>query len=105
MKHIAKVIPGENFTLVLLFESGEVRLVDMKPVIRGEGVWSELRDPDMFATVRVQEKFGGLEWANGLSYCPDSAFIDSDEPPLWLLQELFDVYSDKKKDEAQRKVG
>jgi hypothetical protein len=49
MKHITKVIPGEDFTLVLLFESGEVRFVDMKPFISGKGVWSELRDPEMFA--------------------------------------------------------
>lgn len=105
MKHIAKVIAGEDFTLVLLFESGELRFVDMKPFISGEGVWSELRDPKMFATVKVQERFGGLEWANGLSYCPDSAFLDSTEPPLRLLKELFDVYSDKKKDVGERKAG
>jgi hypothetical protein len=55
--------------------------------------------------VKVQEKFGGLEWANGLSYCPDSAFLDSKEPPLWLMKELFDVYTDKKKDTVERKAG
>ena len=105
MKHIAKVIVGDDFTLVLLFESGEIRRVDMKPFISGEGEWSELRAPEMFATVKAQGKFGGLEWANGLSYCPISAFKDSTEPPLWLLRELFEVYADKRKEEADRKAG
>ena len=105
IKHITKVIPGEDLTLVLLFASGEVRWLDMKPFVSGEGEWSELRDPKMFATVKVQDKFGGLEWANGLSYCPISAFMDSAEPPLWLLKDLLDVYADKRKEEADRKAG
>ena len=105
MKRITKVIPGDDFTLALLFASGEVRWVDMKPFISGEGEWSELRDPALFATVKVQDKFGGLEWANGLSYCPISAFMDSADPPLWLLRDLFDVYADKRKKEEERKAG
>ncbi len=101
MKSITKVIPGDDFTLILQFESGEVRFIDMKPFIGGE-VWAELQDPEMFNTVRIDD-FGGLEWGNGLSYCPDSAFMDSTELPLRLLQELIGVYHDAR--QKQQKTG
>lgn len=86
------MIPGDNFNLILLFESGEVRFIDMKPFIQ-DGVWAELQDSEMFNSVKVDD-FGGLEWANGLNYCPDSAFMDSTELPSWLLKVLVEAYDD-----------
>jgi hypothetical protein len=98
--HITKVIPQRDFTLIVLFQSGELRILDMKPCINGEGIWGQLRDWELFSKVRVQEDFGGLVWTDQLDYCPDSAFVDSEPLPLPILNELMDIYSSKKKEEA-----
>jgi len=47
--HTAKVIPQKDFTLILLFESGDLRILDMKPFIEGEGIWGQLRDWEVFS--------------------------------------------------------
>jgi hypothetical protein len=98
MSRISKVIPQEDFTLILLFQSGELRMLDMKPCINGEGVWGALRDWELFSKVQVQDDFGGLVWTDELDYCPDSAFMDSDPIPLGILKDLIDVYSIKKRE-------
>ncbi|MFH1116125.1 MAG: DUF2442 domain-containing protein [Pseudomonadota bacterium] len=91
-RYITKVIPGDDTALILQFESGEVRFLDMKPLLETE-TWEELRDPEMFGTVKI-DNVGGLEWDNGLLFSPDSAFLRSTELPLWLLQKMVDVYHD-----------
>lgn len=99
MKHVKRAIPSDNFTLVLQFESGEIRFLDMKPFTSG-GVWAELRDPKMFNTVKV-DKMGGLEWKNGLNYCPDSAFLKSTELPEWILEAMVEAYDDTRRKQRE----
>jgi hypothetical protein len=89
--HITKAIPQEDFTLILLFESGVLRILDMKSHIQGEGIWGKLRDCEVFSKVRVEEDFGGLVWTEELDYCPDSAFMDSKPLPQRMLKDLMDV--------------
>jgi hypothetical protein len=76
-KRIISAIPQKDFTLILLFDSGELRKLDMNPYIQG-GIWGQLKDWEIFCKVNVQAGFGGLIWPNGLDYCPDSAFITSE---------------------------
>jgi len=103
--HITKVIPQKDFTLILLFQSGDLRILDMKPLIKGEGIWGQLRDWEVFSRVQVQEDLGGLVWTDKLDYCPDSAFMDSEPLPLWILNDLMDVYSIKKREEEGYRVA
>ena len=103
---ITKAIPQKDFTLILLFESGDLRILDMNPCISGEGSWGQLRDWEVFSKVRVQEDFGGIVWSDELDYCPDSAFMDSKPLPLGILEDLMEVYSTKKKqDEEYQAAG
>lgn len=101
--HITKAIPQKDFTLILLFESGDLRILDMKRHIQGKGTWARLRDWEVFSKVQVQEDFGGLVWTDELDYCPDSAFMDSKPLPLGILKDLMDVYSIKKTGDAEYK--
>ena len=101
--HITKVIPQKDFTLILLFESGELRILDMKPCIKGKGIWARLRDWEVFSKVQVQEDFGGFVWTEELDYCPDSAFMDSKPLPLGILKDLMDVYSITKTGDTEYK--
>lgn len=99
--YITKAIPQKDFTLILLFESGDLRILDMKPCINSEGTWGQLRDWEAFSKVRVQEDFGGLVWTEELDYCPDSAFMDSKPLPLGILKDLVEAYSAKKKEDEE----
>ncbi len=103
--HITKVIPRKDFTLILLFQSGDLRILDMKPCINGEGIWARLRDWELFSKVQVQEDFGGLVWTDDLDYCPDSAFVDSEPLPLWILKDLMNVYSIKKSEDKDYRAA
>lgn len=98
VSHIAKVIPQKDFTLILLFQSGDLRILDMNRCINSEGTWGQLQDWELFSKVQIQEDFGGLVWTEELDYCPDSAFLDSEPPPLRIVKDLMDVYSIKKKE-------
>ncbi|MFH1116574.1 MAG: DUF2442 domain-containing protein [Pseudomonadota bacterium] len=98
--NITKVIPGDDFTLILQFESGEIRFLDMKPLLETE-TWEDLRDPAMFNTVGI-DRVGGLEWDNGLLYDPACAYRDSTEVPLPVLKVLFDVYHDHRRQELDK---
>lgn len=99
--HITKAIPLKDFTLILLFESGDLRILDMNPFINGEGIWGQLKDWDVFSKARVQEDFGGIVWTDELDYCPDSAFMDSKPLPLGILEDLMEVYSTKKREDDE----
>ncbi len=104
-RFITKAIPQKDFTLILLFQSGELRILDMKPFIRGESAWGILRDWEVFSRVQVQDDFGGLVWTDELDYCPDSAFIDSEPLPLTILNDVMEVYSLKKREEEGYRVA
>jgi hypothetical protein len=103
--YITKVIPQKDFTLILLFESGDLRVLDMKPCINSEGIWEQLKDWELFSKVQVQEDFGGLQWTDELDYCPDSAFIDSKPVPLWILKDLMEAYCAKKREDENYKAA
>jgi hypothetical protein len=103
--YISKAIPMKDFTLILLFESGDLRLLDMKPHISAEGIWARLQDWGVFSKVGVQEDFGGLQWTEELDYCPDSAFLDSEPPPLGVLKDLLEAYAAKMGEREDRAVA
>jgi len=77
MHFIVEAVPKENFILKLKFRTGEVRLMDMKPYIREGGVFGRLRDERKFREVKVQPDLGGLVWASGADFCPNTAFMES----------------------------
>ncbi|MBR3107931.1 MAG: DUF2442 domain-containing protein [Clostridia bacterium] len=65
------VEPLENYQLRVGFDNGEVRIFDVKPLIRGSWM-GELADKAYFKTVRI----GGLsvEWPHEQDICPDQLY-------------------------------
>ena len=65
------VEPLENYQLRVGFDNGEVRIFDVKPLIRGSWM-GELADESYFKTVRI----GGLsvEWPHEQDICPDQLY-------------------------------
>ena len=93
MSRIIKATPLEDYTLLLLFESGHVRLLDMKPYIEKGGVWAEINNWRAFSQVKVQEDLGGLEWPGEIDFCPETAYKVSKPVPSAILRDLTITYS------------
>ncbi len=65
------VLPLDDYCLQVGFDNGEVRIFDVKPLIRGSWM-GELKDKAYFKTVRI----GGLsvEWPHEQDICPDQLY-------------------------------
>jgi len=71
---VVRVVAAEDFTLVLAFTNGETRRFDVKPYL-AHGVFRELANPILFATVRPT--LGTIVWKNGQDLCPDTLYEES----------------------------
>ena len=59
-----------GYELLLTFEDGSVRLVDLKTHLDGE-VFEPLRDVNYFATVHLNPELDTIVWGNGADISPD----------------------------------
>jgi len=57
------------FTLLVAFDDGCEQTIDFLPVLRGE-VFGPLRDPTLFAAVRLDPESCTLVWPNGADFDP-----------------------------------
>lgn len=92
IKKIKKVIPGNDYTLEILFDNGETRLYDMSDMLYG--VFEILKNKDKFKEVFINE-FGNIawnidknvdsniHWNNRIDLCVDSVYMES-KPINWL---------------------
>jgi hypothetical protein len=74
---IADAEPLEDHLLRVTFGTGEVRVVDVKPVIDRVGgpVFEPLRDADYFARVSVDPLCGTVVWPNGADLAPTALHV------------------------------
>lgn len=87
-KRIMHVAPAENFTLLLTFDNGEKRLLDMKPILEPGTVFEPFMNKDNFNRVYL-DGTGSVAWDidpavdseevwnNKVDLCPDSCYMDS----------------------------
>ena len=59
-----------EYKLLLTFEDGVVKVVDMKPHLEGE-IFEPLKDIDYFKTVRVNLDIDTIVWENDADFSPD----------------------------------
>lgn len=59
-----------EYKLLLTFEDGDVKLVDLKPHLDGE-IFEPLKDVDYFRTVHVNSELDTIVWENGADMSPD----------------------------------
>lgn len=67
---VLTVIPREPYVVRVVFVDGEVRDVDIEPLLDGE-VFAPLRDPVEFARAFVEPETRTLAWPNGADLDPD----------------------------------
>ena len=70
-----KDVKAQNdYTLLLTFDNGEVKVFDMKPYL-DKGDFRELKDPGLFKSVKPF--LGSIQWQNELDLCPDTLYEES----------------------------
>jgi hypothetical protein len=63
-----------DYTLILTFHNGEIKVFDMKPYLNF-GVFKELKDLNLFKKVRMS--FDTVEWPNELDLDPEILYNES----------------------------
>jgi hypothetical protein len=67
---IISAVPLEPYVVRVVFGDGEVRDVDIEPLLDGP-VFRRLRDREEFARVGVDEQTGAVAWPSGADLDPD----------------------------------
>ncbi|MGC9964515.1 MAG: DUF2442 domain-containing protein [Syntrophobacteraceae bacterium] len=75
----------EEFRVRLEFTDGTVREVDLEKYLHG-AVFQQIRkDPDVFRSLKVDEKMGTIYWDNGADIDPDVLYQGL--TPAWMEPE------------------
>lgn len=70
---LTAVVPGDDYTLLLTYATGEKRKFDVKPYISGNW-YGELNDVAYFRTVQLLPGGIGIEWSNGQDIAPHGLY-------------------------------
>ncbi|MBK8799871.1 MAG: DUF2442 domain-containing protein [Anaerolineales bacterium] len=73
MHFVRAVTYRAGYQLLLEFEDGSSRLVDLEPHLDGE-IFEPLKDIAYFKTVRVDKDIDTIVWSNGADMSPDFLF-------------------------------
>lgn len=76
LKDIVEVKPLGGYRLYLRFEDGVAGELDFAGRLRFEGVFAPLRDPAVFAQVRIHPDLGTVAWPNGADLDPDVLYAE-----------------------------
>lgn len=87
-KKVVSAEPNENFTITLSFDNGEVRLYDMKPLLKAGTVFEKIAEYKNFKRVYIDEQQcvswdidpnvdSNKVWNNKLDISPESCYLDS----------------------------
>ena len=82
LKDIVEVRPLGGYRLYLRFEDGVAGELDLTGRLRFEGVFALLRDPAVFAQVRIHPELGTVVWPNGADLDPDVLYTELSGTPI-----------------------
>ncbi|MBP7052728.1 MAG: DUF2442 domain-containing protein [Phycisphaerae bacterium] len=71
---VVKVKCLDGFRLELMFEDGKSGILDCRPIIAKGGVFSRLRDPEVFRRAKVNEELGVVTWDDEVDIAPETAY-------------------------------
>jgi Protein of unknown function (DUF2442) len=74
---VSSVTVVPPYTLDVLFDDGERRIVNVEPLLFGP-VFEPLRDVRTFAEVRVEPEWGTVAWPNGADLAPEFLYFGQD---------------------------
>ena len=67
--------------LLLTFDNGERREVDIAALVPFDGVFEQLDDDAFFRQVRVEPDVGTIVWPSGADVCPDVLYENGQRFP------------------------
>ena len=70
MHFVKDALYVSEYKLLLTFEDGSAKHVDLEPYLDGE-IFEPLRDIEYFKTVRVNSEIDTIVWDNGADMSPD----------------------------------
>ncbi|MFN8346668.1 MAG: DUF2442 domain-containing protein [Spirosomataceae bacterium] len=78
LHYIQKILEVQDYTVLCLFNTGEVRRVDLSETVKkyfriNDGLVSQLNDKNYFKTVKL-DSYGTLLWENGVDFDPDNLY-------------------------------
>lgn len=87
-RKISDVSANDDYTLTILFDNGERRLLDVKAILSGGNTGEILSDKEAFKRVYLDESRciswdidpnvdSSVVWENKIDLCPDSCYMDS----------------------------
>ncbi|MGA2620640.1 MAG: DUF2442 domain-containing protein [Thermoguttaceae bacterium] len=82
LKDIVEARAMEGYKAYLRFEDGVEGMVDLGRLIRFEGVFAPLRDPDEFARMTVNRDLGTVCWPSGADLDPDVLYAEVAGQPI-----------------------
>lgn len=71
MIHITTLQPLANAQLLLRFDDGSDKVVDVRPFIGSDALTQPLADPAYFQQVAIYPNGRGIYWPNDYDMCPD----------------------------------
>ena len=75
-----KATPLEDFAMLIEFEDGLQKDIDLEPFLRGQIFEPIRKDPEMFRDIHIEG--GTIAWANGADIDPDVLYYDL--KPAWM---------------------
>lgn len=71
---VVKVLPTADFHLELVFENGERRRFDMRPLLTVKP-WIRIADPEIFKMARAE--YGTVVWPGEIDIAPETLYDES----------------------------
>ncbi len=72
----------DDFRLELTFDDGKSGVLDCKPIIAKGGVFSKLRNPQVFKKAQVNKELGVVTWDDDVDIAPETAYSLATGSPL-----------------------
>jgi len=66
----------EAHSITLTWANGEITVSSFRHLV-GKGVLAPLRDPAVFAKVRVGERGRSIEWPGDIDFCADALWFEA----------------------------
>lgn len=94
MKRPVSVSANDDFTLRIVFDNGETRILDCKPFLKRGTVFEPFMDIGNFKRVYIDDTRSvawdidptvdsEVIWSNKIDICPDSCYVDSLPAKEW----------------------
>jgi hypothetical protein len=79
---VVEAIPQQDFVMLLVFEDGTEKEIDLEPLLHGPIFEPIRRDLSLFHQVKIAG--GTIAWPNGADIDPDVLYYDL--KPAWMLE-------------------